>query len=604
MSIKIPAEIINARVEALRSEMQKRGISIYVVPTSDDHASEYVGEHYKSRSFITGFTGSAGTAVITMEEAGVWADGRYFVQAAHQVEGSVVKLFKMLEPGVPTVQEYVEAHLPEGGCIGFDGSCMVAEQAEKYGEIASKVRGRVAMDEDLIGLIWENRPALPKEPIWILQKQYSGEDAPDKLRRIREKMAEKGAAHHLIASMYDIAWILNLRGNDISHVPVFLSFLYIGQERTVLYAFGEQCTQAVLTYLQEISVELHPYDGIYEELPELLQDGQSVLLDRETVNARLLAQIPENITVVDDSNPSEWMRAVKNDTEIANTIEAHIRDGVAVTRFIHFLKTRIGQEEMTELSADQVLTAFRREQPDFLDISFDTIAAYGANAAMMHYSATPEDHASLAPEGMLLVDSGGHYLQGTTDITRTIVLGYISEEVRKMYTTVLKSHLRLEYAKFPKGVTGQNLDAIAREPMWALGLDYRCGTGHGVGHILNVHEGPNSFRWRSLTDKPAQPLEPGMITTDEPGYYEEGAYGIRIENELLCVADETTEYGEFLKLIPITYAPIDLDAVLPEMLSAEEREWLNCYHALVFEKISPYLDEEEKEWLKYETRAI
>ncbi len=596
---------VDERIEGLRALMRERQISIYVIPTSDDHASEYVGDHYKSRSFMTGFTGSAGTAVVTMDTVGLWTDGRYFVQAAKQIAGTQVVLYRMAEPDVPTVTEFIEKQLSEGGIIGFDGSCMDAKEAERYTKIASAVNGGIRMQEDLVDLLWKERPALPQEPVWVLQSQYAGVGAAEKISDIRAKMREAGATHHIVGSLYDIAWILNLRGNDISHVPVFLSFLVLGMECVDLYAFSDEWSDEVHQYLQELSITLHPYESIYQELPDILgEDEVKVLLNKTIINAKLIQQIPKTAEIIDDKDPSELMRAIKNDTEIANTIEAHIRDGIAVTKFIRYIKTHIGEEELSELDAEEILLGFRQEQPDFLDVSFDTISAYGANAAMMHYSATPEDFAMLRPEGMLLVDSGGHYLGGTTDITRTIVLGYISDEVKKLYTAVLQGHLRLAYAKFPQGVCGTNLDVLSREPMWAMGLDYRCGTGHGVGHILNVHEGPNSFQWRMVDGKPSHELMAGMITTDEPGYYEEGGYGIRIENELLCVPAEKTEYGSFLQFQQLTFAPIDLDAVIPEQMSLQEREWLNRYHAQVFEKISPYLDEDEKEWLKYETRAI
>lgn len=605
MSVKIPPEIVDGRIAALRQEMEQRGITMYVVPTSDDHASEYVGEHYKSRAFLTGFTGSAGTAVITMEEAGLWTDGRYFVQAAQQLLGSVVTLFPMGEPGVPTVEEYIKDNLADGGCIGFDGSCMVGSQAKKYRAIAEERGAALAMEEDLVDLLWEDRPPMPKEPVWRLKQEYAGESASEKLERIRMKMREQKASAHLIGSLYDIAWILNLRGGDISHVPVFLSFLFIEENRGILYAFGKDWPEEVKSYLTTLSIELHDYDAVYEELPALLasQTG-GLLLDEKVINAKLVQKIPKEVNVIDQSDPSVLMRSIKNDREIANTIEAHIRDGVAVTKFIHYLKTHVGKEELSEIDAEKILLDYRRMQPGFLDVSFDTISAYGPNAAMMHYSAAPEDCAMLKARGMLLVDSGGHYLGGTTDITRTIVLGEISEEVKELYTAVLQGHLRLAYAKFPQGVTGVNLDALSREPLWSRGLDYRCGTGHGVGHILNVHEGPNAFRWRVTEDCQPQEMMAGMITTDEPGFYQEGAFGIRIENELLCEPAETTEYGSFLRFRQLTFAPIDLEAVIPTQLSAQEREWLNGYHAMVFEKISPYLEDEEKEWLKYETRAI
>ena len=595
---------VDERISGLRELMKERGICVYVVPTADDHTSEYVGEHYKSRRFITGFTGSAGTAVITMDEAGLWTDGRYFVQAEKEIRDSQVKLFPMGEPDVPTVLEYVKKQLPEGGVIGFDGSCMSAKLGEAFADIAEKKGGSIKSDEDLIDLLWTSRPKLLGENVWILEPKYAGESTRDKLERIREKMREQECDSHLVSSLYDIAWITNLRGNDISHVPVFLSFFYMDFEQAYLYCFHQDWNNKVCEYLKGEGIELNDYEAIYRELPQLLANSKKILADKGIINYKLMHCIPEQVEICNAKNPSEIMKAVKNDTEIANTVEAHIRDGVAVTKFIHYIKQGVGREPISELSASDVLLGLREEQPGYLDVSFDTICAYGANAAMMHYSAKPEDYSDLKPEGFLLVDSGGHYLEGTTDITRTIVLGPLTDEMKEMYTRVLQGHLRLANAVFPKGASGQNLDVLAREPMWATGLDYRCGTGHGVGHILNVHEGPNAFRWRNSEVDSARPLKPGMITTDEPGFYQEGVYGIRIENELLCVEGLKTEYGQFYRFQNLTYAPIDLDAVIPELMSEQERGWLNQYHSRVYEVISPYLDESEKEWLQYETRAI
>lgn len=604
MSYEMESNQVNERLAQLRALMREQDISIYIVPTADDHASEYIGEHYKSRKFITGFTGSAGTAVITPEEAGLWTDGRYFVQAAKQIADSEVKLFPMGEPDVPTVREYVKAHLPEGGNIGFDGTCMVAKDSEAYEKIAKGKGGCIKASKDLIGVLWEERPALISAPVWVLEQQYAGVSTSRKLSDIRKKMQEQECDCHLVTGLYDIAWITNMRGDDISHVPVFLSFLLLTQEKNLLYSFYENWSEQVMDYLFQEGIEVRPYGQIYEDLGVMVAGSKGILLDKTSVNAKLMEQLPKDLKVVDEANPSQLMRAIKNPVEIANTIEAHIHDGVAVTRFIYELKQQGGREHMTELTAADYLQELRQEQPGYLDLSFDTICAYGANAAMMHYSATPEDYSVLEPEGFLLVDSGGQYLGGTTDITRTIVLGPLTDEMKLMYTKVLQGHLRLSHAKFPKGATGQNLDVLARQPLWAMGLDYRCGTGHGVGHLLNVHEGPNAFRWRMLEGQKPQPIVPGMITTNEPGFYQEDGFGIRIENELLCVEGEKTEYGQFYELQNLTFAPIDLDAVIPELLSEEERGWLNEYHQQVFDKISPYLNEEEKEWLQYETRAI
>lgn len=595
---------VDERIAQLRDLMKEQEISVYIVPTADDHASEYIGDHYKSRQFITGFTGSAGTAVITQEEVGLWTDGRYFVQAAKQIADSEVKLFPMGEPDVPTVKEYAKKHLPKGGNIGFDGTCMVAKDGEAFAQMAKEKGGCIKADQDLIGKIWEQRPVLSSAPVWVLEQQYAGVSTSDKLSHIREKMQERECDCHLVTSLYDIAWICNLRGDDISHVPVFLSFLLLTPEETILYCFYESWSEDVIEYLKQEGIFVRPYHQIYEDLGALVSFGKGMLLDKSGVNVKLMECLPKDLKVVDAANPSELMRAIKNPVEIANTIEAHIRDGVAVTKFIYELKQQGGREHMTELSAADYLQELRQQQPGYLDLSFDTIAAYGPNAAMMHYSATPDDFSVLKPEGFLLVDSGGQYLGGTTDITRTIVLGPLTDKMKLLYTRVLQGHLRLSRAKFPKGATGQNLDVLARQPLWDMGLDYRCGTGHGVGHLLNVHEGPNSFRWRTLEGQKPQAIVPGMITTNEPGYYEEDGFGIRIENELLCVEGEKTEYGQFYEFQNLTFAPIDLDAVIPELLSEDERTWLNEYHQQVFDKISPYLNEEEKEWLAYETRAI
>ena len=595
---------VDERIAQLRDLMKEQEISVYIVPTADDHASEYIGDHYKSRQFITGFTGSAGTAVITQEEVGLWTDGRYFVQAAKQIADSEVKLFPMGEPDVPTVKEYAKKHLPKGGNIGFDGTCMVAKDGEAFAQMTKEKGGCIKADQDLIGKIWEQRPVLSSAPVWVLEQQYAGVSTSDKLSHIREKMQERECDCHLVTSLYDIAWICNLRGDDISHVPVFLSFLLLTPEETILYCFYESWSEDVIEYLKQEGIFVRPYHQIYEDLGALVSFGKGMLLDKSGVNVKLMECLPKDLKVVDAANPSELMRAIKNPVEIANTIEAHIRDGVAVTKFIYELKQQGGREHMTELSAADYLQELRQQQPGYLDLSFDTISAYGPNAAMMHYSATPDDFSVLKPEGFLLVDSGGQYLGGTTDITRTIVLGPLTDKMKLLYTRVLQGHLRLSRAKFPKGATGQNLDVLARQPLWAMGLDYRCGTGHGVGHLLNVHEGPNSFRWRTLEGQNPQAIVPGMITTNEPGYYEEDGFGIRIENELLCVEGEKTEYGQFYEFQNLTFAPIDLDAVIPELLSEDERTWLNEYHQQVFDKISPYLNEEEKEWLAYETRAI
>lgn len=595
--------MIQERLKELRAQMQERGIDIYIVPTSDFHQSEYVGEYFKARKYMTGFTGSAGTAVITKEEAGLWTDGRYFIQAEKQLEGSTVKLFKMGEEGVPKVEEYVKDHLTEGSCIGFDGRVMDAKSGEKYAKMAEEKKAALYVKEDLVGNIWKDRPQLPANKVWILEDAYAGRSMADKIADVRIQMQKEGADIHILSSLYDIAWLLNLRGGDIDHVPVFLSFVSIEKEQILLFVNPQILDKEVQDYLEKNHVTIRPYEDIYTYAQNLQK--VKVLISAEETNYRIAECIREHAEVLEGENPSLMLKAVKNGTELKNTREAHLKDAVAVTKFMYWLKTNIGKVEISEISASDYLEERRKEQEHYLDLSFDTISAYGPHGAMMHYSATKESNAVLKPEGFLLVDSGGHYLEGTTDITRTFALGALTDEEKQHFTAVCRSNMNLANAKFLYGCCGINLDILARGPLWDLGIDYRCGTGHGVGHILNVHEGPNGFRWKIVPERnDSGKLEEGMITTDEPGVYIEGKYGIRTENELICVKDEKNEYGQFMRFENITYVPIDLDAILPEEMSAKERRELNEYHQMVYEKVSPYLTDEEREWLKTYTRPI
>lgn len=596
--------MIQERLKTLRAEMEQRGIDIYVVPTADFHESEYVGEHFKARKFITGFTGSAGTAVITRTEAGLWTDGRYFVQAEQQLAGSTVTLYRMGEEGVPTVDEFIEDKLTKEGCIGFDGRVVNGRWGKKLADIAEKKSGKLHVDEDLIDLIWEDRPALSKKPMFILEEKYSGRSTADKIAALREEMKKEGTTVHILTSLYDIAWLLNVRGGDIDYVPVVLSYLVLTEKECIWFLQEEIVDEKIAAYLKENQITTKPYDAVYDYVLGIAAD-EKVLMNCSTVNYRIVSSLNANIRVIDKPNPTELMKAIKNKTEVDNTREAHIKDGVAFTKFMYWLKTNIGKMKITEISASDYLEERRREQEHFLDLSFDTISAYGPNAAMMHYSATPESDAELKPEGFLLVDSGGHYLEGTTDITRTLALGPITDEMRLHFTTVCRSNLNLANAKFLYGCTGLNLDILSRGPLWQMGIDYKCGTGHGVGYILNVHEGPNGFRWRVVPERNDNGvLEEGMITTDEPGVYLEGKYGIRTENELVCHKAEKNEYGQFMEFENITYAPIDLDAINPDEMTGREKKMLNDYHAMVYKTLSPYMTAEENEWLKKYTRAI
>lgn len=596
--------MIAERIEALRAEMKKRSIAVYIVPTSDFHESEYVGDYFKSRKYITGFTGSAGIAVITMTEAGLWTDGRYFIQAERQLEGTPIKLFKMGEEGVPSVKEYIKQNMKEGECLGFDGRVINAADGFSYEKVAEEKNGTVYVKEDLVGIIWKERPSFPRNPVFILEEKYAGESAKSKIERVREKMKEQEMQVHILTSLYDIAWLFNIRGGDIACVPVVMSFAAITEKEVYWFIHKEVLDDNLILYCEENNILIRPYEGIYEYAQEI-PVSEKVLLDKNIVNYRIYRSLKKGIDIVYEGNPTELMKAIKNETELKNIRNAHIKDGVAFTKFMYWLKTNIGKIKMTEISVSDYLEDRRREQELFVDLSFDTISAYGANAAMMHYSATEESDAELMPEGFLLVDSGGHYLDGSTDITRTMALGSLTEEEKLHFTTVCRSNLNLAAAKFLYGCRGTNLDILSRGPLWNLGLDYKCGTGHGIGYLLNVHEGPNGFRWRIMPEHNVSCImEAGMVTTDEPGVYLEGKYGIRTENELICKKAEKNEYGQFMEFETITYAPIDLDAVIPEEMTGTERSLLNNYHKMVYEKLSPYMTKEENEWLKEYTRAI
>lgn len=596
--------MIPERLQQLREEMAKRNIAVYIVPTADFHESEYVGEHFKARKFITGFSGSAGTAVITMKEAGLWTDGRYFVQAGEQLKGTTVKLFRMGEEGVPTVNEYVEQVLQENECIGFDGRVVNGAWGAQLKAIADKKHGSLYVKEDLVDLIWKDRPQLSAEPVRILEEKYSGKSTKDKIADVRKVMEKKGADLHLLTSLYDIAWLLNVRGNDISYVPVVLSYLALSREKCIWFVQKSALSEKVKEYLKENQVEVQPYEAFYDYIPQIADDS-TILMNAATVNYRICSSIPASCTILDEIEPTVLMKAVKNKVEVDNTRNAHVKDAVAMCKFMYWLKNNIGKIPMTEISVSDYLADLRAEQEGFLDLSFGTISGYSEHGAICHYSATPESDKELKPEGLLLVDSGGHYKEGTTDITRTFALGPITDEMRRDFTLICRSNMNLANARFLYGCTGQNLDILARGPLWDLGLDFKHGTGHGVGYVLNVHEGPNGFRWRTVAERnDSAVLEEGMITTDEPGIYIEGKYGIRTENELVCRKGEKNEYGQFMYFENITYVPIDLDAIDPKQMTSVEKQRLNDYHANVYRVVSPYLNEEEREWLKVYTRAI
>ena len=590
------------RITALRVIMKREGIDYYYIPTADFHESEYVVEYFKARKFITGFTGSAGVAVIGQEEAWLWTDGRYFIQAAAQIEGSGFGLMKMGQEGVPTVMQYLGEKLQEGQCIGFDARVVNTNDAKEFAKIAAKKHGSLKTDKDLLDEVWTDRPALVHQPADVLKDEFNGESTASKLARVREQMEKEEAQYHIISTLDDIAWILNVRGNDIPHVPVVLSFLVIGKEDAMWFVEENALSDAVKEMAAECGITIRPYEDVYA-YAATIPEHRTVLLDKRKVNYRITNALSETVHIVSKANPSQLMKAIKNEIELENTRKAHLLDGIAVTKFMYWLKKNVGKIPMDEVSVSDYLQSLREQMEGYRDISFDTIAGYNANAAMMHYKAEPDTAAKLEPQGMLLVDSGGHYDTGTTDITRTFVLGPISDIQKKHFTMVVKSNLNLANVKFLYGCNGISLDVICREPIWKENLDYQCGTGHGVGYLLNVHEGPNSFRWQY---RPGfdNPFEAGMITTDEPGIYLQDQYGIRTENELICFKGEKNQYGQFMGFENITYVPIDLDGIDKQYLSAEDVKQLNDYHKMVYEKISPYMTPEENEWLKEYTRAI
>ena len=594
---------IKQKLNALRILMKEKKIDAYLVATDDFHGSEYVGDYFKCRKYITGFTGSAGTAIITQDMAGLWTDGRYFIQAADQLRDTTIELFKSGEPGVPTMHQFLNDKLEEGMCLGFDGRTVSAREAEELQELLQEKHITFSVNDDLIGEIWEDRPVLSCEPVMELDIRWTGKSRADKIAEIREQMKAKEADTFILTSLDDIAWLLNIRGNDIHCCPVVLSYLVMMENELRLYANAAAFSEEIRSNLEADGVKIYPYDDVYSYVQSISSD-KKVLLSRANVNSRLVSNIPSEVTILDEPNLTLLPKAVKNETEMENERIAHIKDGVAVTKFIHWLKKNVTRTTITELSTAEKLYQFRSEQEHFLGESFDPIIAYGTHAAIVHYSATEATDIPLEARGMVLADTGGHYLEGTTEITRTIVLGPVTAKEKKFFTAVLRGNLNLAAAKFKYGCTGLNLDYLARGPLWELGEDYNHGTGHGVGYLLNVHEGPNSFRWKNLPGNPAPVLEEGMITSDEPGYYLENEFGIRHENLVLCKKAEKTSFGQFMCFEPLTMVPFDLEGINPEEMTERERKLLNDYHQKVYTTISPYLDEEEKEWLKQATREI
>lgn len=590
---------ITERIAKLKELMKERGIDYYIIPSADYHQSEYVGDYFKGREWISGFTGSAGTVVVTQNEVGLWTDGRYFIQAEKQLQGSGITLFKMGEEGVPTFIQYIVNNIQSGETLGFDGKVLATNTVLDFEAKLKDKKVNFNFEFDLVGEIWRDRPSLPASQVFVLEEKFTGESVEKKLTRVRNILEEENCDVNIITSLDDIAWIFNIRGNDVKNNPVNLAYAAITVDKAVLYIGEEKLNSEVEKYLYKNGVEVRDYFEIYEDM-ERVSNSNIIMMDLNKVNYTIFKKLNPEIKVINRSNPSTIMKACKNKVELENLRNSHVKDGVAVTKFMYWLKNSIGKEEITEMSATQKLESFRKEQELYIEPSFDTIAAYESNAAMMHYKSTSETDRRLEAKNLFLVDSGGQYFDGTTDITRTFVLGECSEELKKHFTLVLKGMINLSKVKFLYGVTGTNLDILARQALWNIGIDYKCGTGHGVGFLLNVHEGPQGIR----VQYNPQVLEEGMNVTNEPGVYIAGSHGIRLENELIVQKAEKTEFGQFMKFETMTYAPLDLDGVIKELLSKEEIEYLNNYHQMVYEKVSPYLTLEEKEWLKEYTRAI
>ena len=582
---------MNKKLDALRQEMKKENIQAYIVPTSDDHDTEYVCSHFMSRSYLSGFTGSAGTLVVGLDQAALWTDGRYFIQAKDQLAGSGIDLMKMGVEGTPSISAYIVDHLSSGSVVGFDGRLFSEAMVEIYEEAFDKKDLILKTDLDLVDRIWKDRPVLPHTSTFHFEKEYAGKTMVEKIAAVRDILS---ADHLMITKVDQVAWLFNLRAHDIPSFPVAMAYAIVSQDKASIYIDDSRLDATSRELFAKNHVTIRPYDAIYTDVQTLTG---TVSVDPYTINSTLYRFIEADI---EEENPIELMKACKNEVEIEQSKHAHLKDAIAMTQFMYWLKTNVGKIPMSEMSAAQKLHDLRASQADFIEDSFATIAAYKEHGAIVHYQSSPETDVPLQPEGLFMVDSGGHYYQGTTDITRTFVLGEITEYERKCFTWALQCHIRLEQATWLYGCTGEQLDMIARQPLWKHSLDFKHGTGHGVGHVLSVHEGPNVIRWQQAYT----PFEAGMITSDEPGIYIEGQFGIRHENEVLAVNLDKNAYGQFMGFEPLTWVPFDVDGLDVDEMEPAEVAWLNAYHAKVYEKVSPYLNEQQRQWLAYACRPL
>lgn len=593
--------MIAQRLSALRALMQQHGIDAYIIPSADAHQSEYVASHWRSREWISGFTGSAGTVVVTADKACLWTDGRYYIQAEKQISGTEYIFFKAGTPGVPTYQEWLADTLQPNATVGFDGRTFAVSEVRALLKQLRAKKPSLKADLDCIGMIWTDRPSLPKDALYEHEVKYAGETTIQKLTRMRDYMQKKGMTRYIITTLDDIAWLYNLRGGDIPSTPVFYAYTVIGLDTAWLFTDTGKISTAIRTRLQNDGVTLFEYATVDTTI-RTIGDDERIGCDPDKLNYLLEQSLPASAERFEEYCQVILMKSPKNDTEIANLRNCYIKDCVALEKFFFRLETAVKNETVTEVSAEKKLLEFRKEQPLFIEPSFNPISAYRANAAMMHYRATESEHAVLKPEHLYLLDSGGQYHDGTTDITRTVALGPLTEEEKFDFTLVVKAVINLTIARFVYGSTGTHLDILARRPLWEHGIDYKCGTGHGVGMLGNVHEAPQRFVNNGVN---TFKLEEGMVITNEPGVYKAGKHGIRTENSLLVQKDEFTEYGgQFMRFETLTFCHIDTAAIIPDMLSDVERTWLNNYHKEVYAKLSPYMNDAEKEWLKGKTKAV
>lgn len=592
---------IRNRIDSLRKQMKEYQLAAFIVPSTDPHSGEYVPTHWESRKWITGFTGSAGTAVITLDKVGLWTDSRYFIQAEEQLAGTDIQLFKEKLPDTPSITEWLGNTLEIGDKVGIDGWVNSHSEAQSlHYELQEKGLELVTMTEDIFNTIWKNRPHIPQSPIFIFDIERTGQSCSEKIKQIQNAISANGASSIILTALDEIAWTLNLRGEDVHCNPVFISYLLISDNSHTLYILEDKISEQVLDYLKRNQIHIRPYTALAEDLRTFSNLHQGKLQISPLANEALYNLANKYTDAVIAPSPVALMKAIKNPTEQNGFRKAMELDGVAMVKFLYWLKENAKTEKESELSIDRKLYECRAEQPGFKGISFDTIAGYKEHAAIVHYESNPETDIPLAPKGLLLLDSGAQYLDGTTDITRTIVLGPLTEEEKRDYTLVLKGHLQLQNAHFPAGTCGTQLDVLARMAMWKAGINYLHGTGHGIGHFLSVHEGPHQIRMNHMPT----PLQPGMIVTDEPGIYKAGRHGIRIENTLLIVPCQETEFGSFYKFEPLTLCPIDKEGIIVELLNEEELTWLNEYHQMVYDRLSPLLEYSEQTWLKEATKPI